>query len=257
MQVSVVREIRLLRLRRRGLETGSLVSTAPALDPTGVQDGEQSWPAAAREGLKKIDFSIRENYPLDMLTDADLEQALTILGELLADRGESYDIVVIGGGALLLLGLIERPTKDLDVVARIDGHRWLRAAPFPRALNQAVLDVAAALDLTDDWLNPGPADLMDFGLPTGFEARAIVRSFGALSVRFASKQDQVAFKLYAAADHWPSPSRHLEDLRRLTPSQDALLKAARWCRTHDPSEGFRDHLLLPVLAALGVEASDV
>ena len=37
-----------------------------------------------------------------------------MLGELLADRGHAVELVAIGGGSLLLLGLIERPTKDLD-----------------------------------------------------------------------------------------------------------------------------------------------
>lgn len=32
-----------------------------------------------------------------------LEEALTILGELLADRGLHYEIVAIGGGSLLLM----------------------------------------------------------------------------------------------------------------------------------------------------------
>ena len=192
-----------------------------------------------------------------MLDDAGLEHALTTLGDLVEDRGNAYDIVVIGGGALLLLGLIDRPTKDLDVVARVVGTRWLRAEPFPPALALAVGDVASALDLADDWLNPGPADLMDFGLPEGFADRAVVRRYGALTVRFSAREDQIAFKLYAAADHWPGSSRHLEDLRRLAPSEQALIAAARWCRTHDPSEGFRDGLLLPVLASLGIEAPDV
>ncbi|MES2643419.1 MAG: DUF6036 family nucleotidyltransferase [Myxococcota bacterium] len=54
---------------------------------------------------------------------ADLQEALETLGALLASRGQHYDIVVIGGGALLLLGLIDRPTRDLDIVSRIDGER--------------------------------------------------------------------------------------------------------------------------------------
>ena len=77
-----------------------------------------------------------------MFRDADLEEALSTLGQLLQDRGEAYDVVIIGGGALLLLGLIERPTKDLDAVARAEGDRWLRAEPFPAGLTRAIEDVA-------------------------------------------------------------------------------------------------------------------
>ncbi|MCB9777680.1 MAG: hypothetical protein H6742_03875 [Alphaproteobacteria bacterium] len=192
-----------------------------------------------------------------MFKDADLEEALTTLGQFLQARDEAYDVVVIGGGALLLLGLVERPTKDLDAVARVEGERWVRAEPFPAGLSRAIEEVAAALDLQEDWLNPGPADLVDLGLPDGFEERATVRTYGTLTIRLAAVEDLVAFKLYAAADHWPDQSRHLADLRRLGPTPERLVTAARWCRTHDPSDGFRDLLLLPVLAELGVEDPDV
>ena len=192
-----------------------------------------------------------------MFRDADLDEALATLGQLLQDRDERHDLVIIGGGALLLLGLIERPTKDLDAVARVEEGRWLRAEPFPNGLVRAISDVADALDLEEDWLNPGPAGLVDRGLPAGFEERVVVRRYGTLTIRLAAVEDLVAFKLYAAADHWPDRSRHLADLRRLEPTPGALIAAARWCRTHDPSDGFRDTLLLPVLAELGVEDPDV
>ncbi len=192
-----------------------------------------------------------------MFEDADLEEALSTLGLLLRERGAVHDLVVIGGGALLLLGVIERPTKDLDAVARVEDGRWLRAEPFPSELAQAIADVGDALGLADDWLNPGPAGLVDLGLPEGFEARAVTRVFGALTIRLAARRDLVAFKLYAAADHWPDRSKHLADLRRLAPTPGALVAAARWCMTHDPSPGFRDRLLIPVLEELGVESLDV
>lgn len=207
--------------------------------------------------IENIDFADSANFLLDMFRDADLEEALTTLGQVLQDRDEAYDVVVIGGGALLLLGLIERPTKDLDAVARVEGERWLRAEPFPAGLTRAIEDVAAALDLEDDWLNRGPAGLVDLGVPDGFEERASVRACGTLIIRLAAVEDLVAFKLYAAADHWPDRSKHLADLRRLEPTREGLIAAAKWCRTHNPSEGFRDMLLLPVLAELGVEDPDV
>jgi len=47
----------------------------------------------------------------------DFEAALTTLGKVLASRGTRYEVVVGGGGALSIMGLITRPTKDIDIVA--------------------------------------------------------------------------------------------------------------------------------------------
>ncbi len=190
-----------------------------------------------------------------MFRDAALVEALEALGGLLASRGEEQDLVLTGGGALLLLGAIDRPTKDLDVVARVDGGRLVRAEPLPEALTSAVLDVAAALGLPDDWLNAGPAALLDLGLPDGFADRLKVLRYEALTIRLASRRDQVAFKLYASVDQGPL-SRHFADLKRLAPTKEELVSSARWCRTHDPSDGFRQ-MVIQALAALGVVVDDV
>jgi hypothetical protein len=70
----------------------------------------------------------------------------------------------------------------------------------------------------------------------------------------AGRFDQVCFKLYAAADQGMR-SKHAADLMALRPSHDELPAAARWSRTHDPSEGYRQQLMA-ILAALGVEDAD-
>ncbi len=185
------------------------------------------------------------------MSDADLDDALAVLGALLQDRGQAYEIVLIGGGALLLQGLLDRPTKDLDMVARVEGGTWIEAEPLPAPLQSAIAEVAAALDLPDKWLNAGPTLLMRFGLPEGFPDRTTRRAWGSLVVHLAARVDQVALKLYAAVDQGPA-SRHFADLRKLQPTRDELLRSARWCRTHDPSEGFLD-LLRQALSALGPE----
>ena len=51
-----------------------------------------------------------------MLEPATLEAALHALGEVLEARRLAYDVVAAGGSSLMLLGLLERPTRDLDVV---------------------------------------------------------------------------------------------------------------------------------------------
>jgi hypothetical protein len=68
--------------------------------------------------------------------------------------------------------------------------------------------------------------------------------------------DLGCFKLYAAAYHWPSRDRHLDDLRALRPTQPDLISAASWSMTHDPSPAFRSQLVA-VLEHLGVEDADV
>lgn len=77
-----------------------------------------------------VDVSNRADWCLGMDT-ADLREALDTLGEVLASRGQEYDLVLIGGGALHLLGLIQRPTRDLDIVSGIEAGRWIEGEPVP------------------------------------------------------------------------------------------------------------------------------
>jgi len=79
-------------------------------------------------------------------------------------------------------------------------------------------------------------------LPEGFAERAERRTYGSLVLHIASRLDQVHLKLYASVDQGPR-SKHVADLRLLSPSRDELLAAARWTRQHDPSEPFREELI--------------
>jgi hypothetical protein len=157
--------------------------------------------------------------------------------------------VVVGGSALVTLGLIARTTRDVDVLAILDGGELVSAEPLPPGLVEAARVVARDFGLPQDWLNAGPASLLDLGLPEGFLQRAQHRRYGeALTVLFASRTDQIHLKLYAAVEQ--GAGRHLADLKALKPTEPELLQAARWSRTHDPSEGYRS-VLLELLTHLG------
>lgn len=169
------------------------------------------------------------------------EGLLAALGEQLAAAQERFEIVVIGGSALLALGVVERATRDVDIVALRSGSELRNPAPLPEALQVARDRVARDFSLPEDWLNTGPADLLDLGLPEGFIDRLETRPCGDyLTVHFASRLDQIHFKLYAAVDQ--GPGKHSEDLEALAPTHEELLQAARWSRTHDPSPGFEQEL---------------
>jgi Nucleotidyltransferase of unknown function (DUF6036) len=177
------------------------------------------------------------------------------LAEQLAACDERFDLVVIGGSALLALRLVDRATRDVDLLAIRRGSALVRPDPLPDALLAAATQVADDFDLPPDWLNAGPSSLLDLGLPEGFEARLERQTYGAfLTIWFASRLDQIHFKLYALTDQ--GPGKHEQDLRALDPTPSELLAAARWAITHDPSEGFRGELL-EALTFLGVEDADL
>ncbi len=189
-----------------------------------------------------------------MLNQSLLEESLAVLGEALAERGVTFEIVAVGGGSLLLLGLISRPTADLDVVALIEAGCYVKPAILPADLADAVRATARVMGIREDWINAGPAALLDLGLPAEFANRTVERRYGGLVVHLAGRRDQVFLKLYAAVDQGPS-SKHFQDLVALSPSREELLDAARWAITHDPSPGFRSELL-KALAGLGVDDAD-
>lgn len=183
-----------------------------------------------------------------------LEEALSTLGAVLLQEQAPFELLAIGGSGLLLLGLIERPTGDLDVIALVRNGNFQKLEVLPERLQAAVDQVGRALGLDDRWLNTGPASLMDFGLPEGWENRLATQQYGALCLHLPSREDQICFKLYAAVDRGPD-DKHFVDLNALEPTRDELVFAARWTITHDASTDFRQ-LLKECLMALGVEVSD-
>lgn len=166
-----------------------------------------------------------------------LEGALNILGQLLADRGYHFEVVAIGGGSLLLLKLIERTTKDLDLVALLKDGQLINADPLPSALLQAAEDVGKALEFGKDWLNIGPSSLLEGGLPKGFLNRVHTQNYKGLTIHLADRFDQICFKLYASVDQGPQ-SKHFADLMTLKPTVEELDQAKNWCVSHDVSENF-------------------
>jgi len=192
------------------------------------------------------------------ISQENLDRALTLLaGRLDLARSEPTRLVVCGGSALIAMGLRQRTTKDMDVVALMNAARELVSPdPLPDFLLTAAGQVARDLGLFEGWLNNGPSrgegGLFQMGLPAGFVGRLTEKSYGQrLTVFFIGRLDQIHFKLYAAADQ--RDGAHLNDLMALRPSAAELEDAGRWAMTHDVSEGFK-MVLRELLTQLGYES---
>lgn len=187
----------------------------------------------------------------------DVDNILGALGEQLERfAGGVIELLVCGGSALNVLGLVQRTTKDVDVLAYINRTvtgdvLFIKADPLHPELIAAAKKVARDFNLPETWLNAGPASAVDFGLPDGLMARVLTRQYGQkLIVHFLGRCDQIHFKLYAVTDQ--GAGKHLDDLLALSPTAEELEKAARLSMTHDVSAGFKQGLK-DVLTHLGYE----
>ena len=178
----------------------------------------------------------------------EIEKILTALSEQLEASGAGLiEMLVCGGSALNVLGYISRTTKDIDVVAFIDKAKdgstvITKAEPLKPELLNAASKVRKDFNLPEDWINSGPASVMDFGLPEGLMDRVKTQKFGKnLIIHFLSRYDQIHFKLYAVIDQ--GMGKHYEDLMVLKPTSKELEQAGKWCMTHDVSKEFKESLL--------------
>lgn len=175
-------------------------------------------------------------------------------GQIRLLGGGPVKVVVCGGTALAVLGLVDRTTKDVDVLAfareRGDGIVLEKAAPFPDWLEEAATRVGLDFSLPPGWFNAGPTGQLDLGLPDGCVERLVLVRYGdALEVLYLHRVDQIHFKLFAAVDRG---GYHIQDLLALAPSEAEMTAAARWVVTQDVSEPFRG-LLAQLLVRIGHE----
>jgi hypothetical protein len=187
---------------------------------------------------------------VDLTNRSDIETALASVSELLAAEDEAYAIVILGGAALNLLGVVSRTTTDVDILAVALPsdpalHREIREppSPLPEPLLRAIRLVAEDMGLAADWMNTGPALQWRTGLPPGLADRLEWRQYGgALDVGIVSRYDLIFFKLFAAADDVGTASVHFHDLIALKPTSEELTVAATWVRGQDASAVFAEIL---------------
>jgi predicted nucleotidyltransferase len=130
-------------------------------------------------------------------------ELITLLRELDENLSSSFDIVLIGGAAMIIHFGAKRATRDVDVFI-------LRGASSE--LRHAAEQISERYNLPKDWLNDAAKGFADI-LPTDFYHRLVPLSFGFKRIRLYAlgTPEQVALKIIALRE------QDLEDLEILFP----------------------------------------
>jgi hypothetical protein len=198
-----------------------------------------------------------------------INEALVRLSALMdATDCAPVGLLVCGGSALNILGLIHRSTRDVDVICLAedgdDEIRFMKAYAPPAPLPDLIDTVARDLDLPttdrqgndlpedEKWLNFGPRRLLDFGLPDGIADRLTKKEYGPkLTAYLIGRHDQIFLKLYACLLS-PRVAIHETDLIKLAASGDEMREAVTWLLSRNISGKLRT-ALRQVLYELGHE----
>jgi len=163
----------------------------------------------------------------------EVRETLRRFDRFLADRRLRLEAVVVGGAALGLLGVIDRPTRDCDILHPELSPSVVAAA---REFARACRDVGAPVD--DDWLNNGPASLAK-QLPAGWLARLQDAFRGeAIVLRSLGRSDLLLSKLFALCDR----GTDIGDCIALAPTADELKVAVAWLREQDANPQWPEHV---------------
>jgi hypothetical protein len=160
-------------------------------------------------------------------------QTLEHFDDFLEARGLRLDAIIVGGSALVLIGIIDRPTRDVDVLSP-DLAPSITDASRAFALEMR----SRGIELGDAWLNNGPSSLSRV-LPDGWIHRTQPAFAGrALMLETLGRTDLLKTKLFALCDR----GTDLADCIAFSPTAEELEEAMPWVALQDANESWPSHV---------------
>ena len=137
----------------------------------------------------------------------------------LAKKELSFNAIIIGGAALVIMDIISRYTKDVDCLD----------PDIPQVILEAAVSFAKEtfdeFQLSDDWLNNGPVSLKR-DLPDNWRERTqLIFTGKALTFYTLGRLDLLKSKLYACCDRG---GNDFNDCVALSPTADELESCYEW-----------------------------
>ncbi len=171
------------------------------------------------------------------------DQILALLHELshrLTARGIRSDIKLIGGAALILQGVGNRPTADIDA-----------SYADKASVNTIVEEIAADYDLASDWLNSSASAF----IPNN-ATWVILEELEGLTIRAADNETLLAMKIAAERDKDTLDIARLLLKLNITNANNAVDVAYNKYGEHSiPLAASRDNYLIVVNDALDAAAT--
>ena len=162
-----------------------------------------------------------------------MRDVLAAFDQFLEKEDLTFTATVIGATALLVMGVIDRATVDVDCLAPTIPDS-IRKASQKFARHYKGLDAP----LMEDWLNNGPESLSR-DLPSGWEQRVVPLFQGKrLQLTTLGRSDLLRSKLYAFCDR----QQDLEDCLALKPSLQELKECAPWLEKLDANPQWPAHV---------------
>ena len=164
----------------------------------------------------------------------DPKKLLPEFDNFLHKKGAKFEAVVIGSGALTILGFLQRQTVDIDVLKPKIPDKILKLAEEFRIQKEK-----EGIYLIENWINNGPDKLL-LHLPKNWSSRTQPFFSGkALIFVTLGRPDLLKDKLWGFCD--------LREQDRLVilalkPSRSELLETSKWVKEQEAHPSWPDHV---------------
>jgi hypothetical protein len=151
-------------------------------------------------------------------------EIIELFDKFLTQRNLKFEAIVIGGGALSILGIIARETQDIDILDPKIPKEILDASIEFSKINSISLTT-----LKENWLNNGPDSLKNF-LRKDWYLR-LENLYDGKSIKFKTlgRLDLIGTKLLAYCDR----GTDLKDCIDLNPTIGELNEILPWVKSYD------------------------
>lgn len=158
----------------------------------------------------------------------DPKEIIPKFDEFLFSRNLKFEAVAIGGAALVILDVINRSTRDVDLLE----------TDIPEEILKASKEFANAYGLSDYWFNTGPVDLLR-NLPASWRNDLQPLYTGrSLVLKTLGRVDHIRTKFWAMCDRM----RDLDDLIAINPNDQEINLAIAWVKPLDTNPAWPGHV---------------